>query len=107
MYDFLREYQRPDPHCKSHCDAMILGSVTRNLEAIGILTKPPAPYAGYSYKLLYETLRKMRIESYCGFIDGSHTQQPCNRDAHRRIRRLTDKVEIEVHGIALEEIGAP
>ncbi|MCJ1430818.1 hypothetical protein MMC27_000168 [Xylographa pallens] len=65
--DVLRSYQSGKGDCRLglKCTAMILGSLTIRLTAIGILQLPEAPYNGFCFKTLAQQLREMEILRYC------------------------------------------
>ncbi len=67
----LREYQGGKRTCLEglQCTAMVLGSLTIGLNAIGVLQSPDPPYVGFQLRKLTNRLKGIEIHNYCQISD--------------------------------------
>ncbi|MCJ1399231.1 hypothetical protein MMC11_002433 [Xylographa trunciseda] len=67
IQEVLKSYQGSKRNCALglKCDAMVLGSLTLGLAAIGVLQPPPFPYDGFCLKTLAQQLCDIQVLQYC------------------------------------------
>lgn len=94
---YIDQYLKGSANCKAHdhsCDAMVLGSLLKELAAAGLYPIPASPYRGIAFSTLSKSLKSMKLVSLCGSKQemglrrSSLAQRPCGiQNLHEYIRR--------------------
>lgn len=111
----LEKYQGPNLTCSSRCDAIVLGSLTRTMKSLQVLTPPEPPFRNLSFESLAKGvldmdimtdcqggLRRVAPTGPCSNITYYGFNSPINKDIVKsEIELLITKVEGRLGGLNL------
>jgi hypothetical protein len=103
LRDLLNSYMSDHQQCScsQNCDAMVLGSLMKGLNARGLFPLPEADALAMSIKDLFSQLRTMNLASLCQ-ADRMLAMR-INRDINRRFESTLTKLESQVSGLRLAD----
>jgi hypothetical protein len=120
----IRKYQGPKAICKLPerqrvpgagagyaCDAMVLGTLLKELDRVGLWPIPSPPYSSHTVQEVMQSISRMRIRSLCEINEeGAFGKPPRQADeilSHGQVKHnlslLTDYVERVMKGLSLKD----
>lgn len=105
VYHLLEEYQSFQC-CSLECDDVVVDSLTEGLKSIGLLSRPKAPYIGFSLSVLLRGIRNINIKSHCALLNEEpYGITPCTKRSLDTLHMSLDALESEISGLHPREIN--